>query len=572
MVKTVRYSNPVLSGFYPDPSAIRVGEDYYLVTSTFEYFPGVPIFHSKDLVNWQQIGHVLHRESQVNLLERKSSQGIYAPVLRYYDGVFYMITTDVYGIGNFYVTATDPAGPWSDPIKVQYGGIDPSLFFDDDGKVYVTVQSGFGDTSHIIQYEINPQTGEASTEPVVVFEGDEGPWVEGPHLYKINGMYYMMTASGGTGPMHREIIGRSSNPYGPFELLPHPILTHNQLKDHPLQYTGHAELLDDTDGNWWVLFLGVRLRNERGSVLGRETYLAPVTWVDGWPMVDNNEGHVGLEMEVSFAKGDASGHEQLSNAELNAAAQKAVLKAAGSNSAVEQVIIQQEQPVRILNDFSTNEPLGLEWIYTRVLPTEEAVSLSANAGYLTLVGNQYALQDGKSTVYVCRRQLHHCMRVESKLLYQPRQNGEAAGIAARLSDSCFYAVGLTQQSGMLGVQATLMISGQAEQVFNPLEASALDEPLIGQSAAVASANNCKTVDAERGCELYLALQCNEQSFTLEYSLDGQSWYQLATAPSAYITPDGGTAFTGVTLGMFAHGTEHEPSAAARFAYFQYEQK
>jgi len=520
MTKTLQYRNPVLSGFYPDPSAIRVGEDYYMVTSTFEYFPGVPIFHSKDLVNWEQIGHVLHRESQVNLLERKSSQGIYAPVLRYYDGLFYMITTDVYGIGNFFVTASDPAGPWSDPILIPYGGIDPSLFFDDDGKVYVSVQSGFAETSHVIQYEINPKTGEALTEPVVVFEGDEGPWVEGPHLYKINGVYYMMTASGGTGPMHREIIGRSNNPYGPFELLEHPILTHNALKDHPLQYTGHAELIDDVDGNWWVLFLGVRLRNERGSVLGRETYLAPVTWVDGWPMVDNNEGHVGLQMEVTVP----------------------------SKGEVEQVITQQEQPKQLVTKFSSDEPLSMEWIYTRALPTADAVSLSAYEGYLTLVGNANTLHDGKNTVYVCRRQLHHAMRIETVLAYQPERNGEEAGIAARLSDNSYYAIGLTKRDDKVGVQATIMRNKQAEQAFAAIDA----EILSGKG------------------KLQLAIESTEQEYSLLYSVDGESWHKLTSALASDISPDADGSFTGVTVGMYAHGTIDGTSAPAHFAVFKYE--
>ncbi|MEK4249011.1 glycoside hydrolase family 43 protein [Paenibacillus sp. FSL W7-1287] len=520
MTKTLHYRNPVLSGFYPDPSAIRVGEDYYLVTSTFEYFPGVPIFHSKDLVNWKQIGHVLHSESQVQLLNRKSSQGIYAPVLRYHDGLFYMITTDVYGIGNFFVTATDPAGPWSDPILIPHGGIDPSLFFDDDGKVYVSVQSGFAETSHVIQYEINPKTGEALTEPVVVFEGDEGPWVEGPHLYKINGVYYMMTASGGTGPEHREIIGRSDNPYGPFELLEHPILTHNGLKDHPIQYTGHAELIDDTDGNWWVMFLGVRLRNEQGSVLGRETFLAPVTWVDGWPMVDNNEGHVGLQMQVTVP----------------------------SSSTSEQIIKQQEEPKQLTTKFSSEAPLSLDWIYSRVLPAADAVSLSAHEGYLTLVGNANTLHDGQNTVYVCRRQLHHAMRVETTLAYEPVQDGEEAGIAARLSDNNYFAIGLVQQNGKLSVQATLMRNAGAEHTFEPIDAAAF------------SGNG----------GIKLAIQATEEEYSLSYSLDGESWIKLAAAPASDISPNSGTTFTGVTVGMYAHGTKEQASAPARFAVFKYE--
>lgn len=514
MTRTIQYTNPVLPGFYPDPSAIRVGEDYYMVTSTFEYFPGVPIFHSKDLVNWTQIGHVLTRESQVNLLNRNSSEGIYAPVLRYHEGLFYMITTDVYGISNFYVTATDPAGPWSDPIIIPYGNIDPSLFFDEDGKVYVSTQAGFGDTSHVIQYEIDPATGKALTEPVVVFEGDEGPWVEGPHLYKINGVYYMMTASGGTGPMHREIIGRSNNPYGPFEMLEHPILTHNAIKDHPIQYTGHVELLDDVDGNWWALFLGVRLRNKRGSVLGRETYLAPVTWVDGWPMIDNNEGHVGLEMSVTVPTQESR-----------------------------KDIVMQPHPTKIMNIFSDDYALGLEWIYNRVLPAEGAVSLTSQEGCLTLIGNEYSLKDGQSNLYVCRRQLHHAMRIETYVSFAPAQDGEYAGIAARLSDNTYYAVGITKQNGQFGINAVTLKNKIEEQLFIALE----------------------TVNG-----VWLAISSTEEQYELLYSIDQENWNSAAFAAASDISPDSDGSFTGVCVGMFVNGTKQAASAPAAFQYFQYE--
>ncbi|WP_342746144.1 glycoside hydrolase family 43 protein [Paenibacillus donghaensis] len=270
---SISYSNPILPGFYPDPSITRAGDDFYLVCSSFEYFPGVPIFHSRDLIHWTQIGHVLDRMSQLDIRGCKSSGGIFAPTIRYYDGMFYMITTDVGGRGNFYVTAADPAGPWSDPISIPYGGIDPSLMFDDDGRVYVTTQQGADYDSHAIQYEIDVATGEALTEPVVIWTGDGGPWTEGPHLYKINGIYYIMTASGGTAKEHREIIGRSSSPYGPFERLPHPILTHKDTES-PIQYLGHADLIEDNNGDWWAVFLGVRLVDSKYTVLGRETFLA----------------------------------------------------------------------------------------------------------------------------------------------------------------------------------------------------------------------------------------------------------------------------------------------------------
>lgn len=183
-IHAISYANPVLPGFYPDPSIVRAGDDFYMVCSSFEYFPAVPIFRSRNLADWEQIGHVLDRDSQLDLRARRSSDGIYAPTLRYHNGTFYMITTDVYGIGNFYVTTQDPAGPWSDPILVPYGGIDPSLFFDDDGKVYVTAQQGADYDSHAIQYEIDIATGKALSEPVVIWRGTAVHGRKGPTCTK----------------------------------------------------------------------------------------------------------------------------------------------------------------------------------------------------------------------------------------------------------------------------------------------------------------------------------------------------------------------------------------------------
>lgn len=515
MSTIINYENPVLPGFYPDPSVIRVGEDYYLVTSTFEYYPGVPIFHSKNLIDWTQIGHVLHKDNQVNLLYRNSSEGIYAPVLRYHDGVFYMITTDVYGIGNFYVTATDPAGPWSEPITIPYGNIDPSLFFDDDGKVYVSIQSGFGDNSHIIQYEIDIKTGEALTEPVAVFTGDGGPWVEGPHLYKINGLYYMMTASGGTGPEHREIIGRSENPYGPFELLDQPILTHKDLKGHPIQYTGHVELLDDHFGNWWAMFLAVRPHNSEGSVLGRETFLAPVKWVDGWPMIDNNDGTVQLKMSVELP-------------------QQSWLK-----------VEQRKGLFKDYTSFSSTSPLGYEWIYNRILPSSEQVSLAAHEGKLTLVGTKQQIKDGLDYVFVARRQQHHHMRMETKLQFLPQADGEYAGLAARLSDGKYLAIGIKKHDQNINITATRA-----------------DHKGVTEDHIYADLN-------ATDYKLYLAIESDAKYYYLKYSTKPGQWHTLAQVRTEVLTPDGLT-FTGVCLGMFAGGIG-ETNTEATFAYNNYEQ-
>ncbi|HEY8983443.1 MAG TPA: glycoside hydrolase family 43 protein [Streptomyces sp.] len=279
----VPYS-PVIPGFHPDPSVCRVGDDYYLVCSTFEYFPGIPLFHSRDLVNWRQIGNVLDRPEQVRLpFGMPSSGGIYAPTLRHHDGRFWLIVTNCSeGGGNFVVTATDPAGPWSDPVWAPgVPGIDPDLAWDEDGTCWCTVAG-------VSQVRLDPATGKTEGEPRRVWSGGLGAKApEAPHLYRIGAYWYLLIAEGGTERGHAVSIARGPSPEGPFEPCPaNPVLTHRGT-DHPVQNTGHADLVQGPDGSWWTVFLGVRPRGGTPGwhVLGRETFLAPVTWEDGWPVV-----------------------------------------------------------------------------------------------------------------------------------------------------------------------------------------------------------------------------------------------------------------------------------------------
>ncbi|MGN1367961.1 MAG: glycoside hydrolase family 43 protein [Aristaeellaceae bacterium] len=294
------YQNPIIPGFHPDPSFCRVGEDYYLVTSSFEYFPGVPIYHSRDLVHWEQLGHVLTRDSQLPLQGVKRSQGIYAPTIRYHNGLFYMITTNVGSIGNFIVHAADPAGPWSEPVPVDQMGIDPSLFFDEDGKVYYTgTHRNKGDIQGIGMFEIDPLTGRRLSDTRIIWYGTGGKCPEAPHLYKINGMYYLMIAEGGTEYGHMVTIARSAAPYGPYEACPHnPILTHAANgRGGDIAGTGHGDLLQAHDGSWWMTFLAFRPSEMYFHHLGRETFLCPVRWEDGWPIVHEHRS-ISLEMDV----------------------------------------------------------------------------------------------------------------------------------------------------------------------------------------------------------------------------------------------------------------------------------
>ena len=262
------FNNPILPGYHPDPSITRVGDDYYLVNSTFIWFPGLPIYHSKDLVNWKLIGHALDRPDMVDLTGLADLLGIYAPTIRYHDGLFYIITTCTYCEGNFYITAKDPSGPWSDPIWLKDApGIDPSLFWDDDGKCYYTgsgpvVKEDWPTQRDIYIQELDLAQKKLVGEPKHLTFGhaNNASFTEGPHIYKRNGKYMLMVAEGGTGDAHAMTIHHSDSIYGPYVAdYINPVISHRHLgKDYPIQATGHADLVETQNGEWWSVMLGKR--------------------------------------------------------------------------------------------------------------------------------------------------------------------------------------------------------------------------------------------------------------------------------------------------------------------------
>jgi len=300
--KADEYRNPILAGFYPDPSVVRVGEDYYLVNSSFAWYPGVPIFHSRDLVNWEQIGHVLDRPEQLPLSGAGVSGGIYAPTIRFHNGRYYMITTNVSQIGNFYVIAENPAGPWSNLIALpEIVGIDPSFFFDDDGKAYI-VHNGVPPGNkplypghralYLFPFDVN--SGKVSGPGKMIVNGGTDPaknpvWIEGPHIFKRNGFYYLIAAEGGTAEQHSEVVFRSRSVDGPYESYSgNPILTQRTLppsRPDPITSTGHADFVETQNGEWWAVFLGCETYEDDFYNTGRQTFLLPVKWVDGWPVI-----------------------------------------------------------------------------------------------------------------------------------------------------------------------------------------------------------------------------------------------------------------------------------------------
>ncbi|WP_435921344.1 glycoside hydrolase family 43 protein [Paenibacillus sp. DYY-L-2] len=397
----MQYTNPVISGFYPDPSICRVEDDYYLVTSTFEYFPGVPIFHSKDLVHWRQIGHCLTTERQLPLENCWSSGGIYAPTLRYHNGWFYMVTTNVSANGNFFVKARNPEGPWSDPILVKQNGIDPSLLFDDDGRVYFQSARDGEEGNGIYQCEIDIANGEMLTESRLIWSGTGGAHPEAPHLYKINGLYYLMIAEGGTEYGHMVTIARSENPYGPFISCPYNPILSNRSRSSLIHATGHADIIQIQDGTWWSVCLGIRpVSYPMGHHLGREVFLAPVTWTDdGWPILGQN-----TRMEMVM---DAPSLPE---------------------------VRWPDKPIR--DDFQFSR-LGMDWIFLRN-PKPGSWSLDERPGYLTLRGNETTLDDTGSPAFVGRRLCHFRCDLETVMEFEPQTNGEEAGISVFKNDKFHY--------------------------------------------------------------------------------------------------------------------------------------
>lgn len=294
--------NPVLAGFYPDPSVLKVGSDYYLINSTFAYFPGIPIFHSKDLKNWKQIGNVISRPSQMNFMGHRMTRGLFAPAIEYHNGIFYVTCTLIDRGGNFVVTSKNPAGPWSDPVFLpEVRGIDPSLYFDGD-KAYIIYNSDapenkplYSGHRTIRMYEFDYANLKVTGEEKTLVNGGvdlskKPVWIEGPHFIKRNGWYYLYAAEGGTSVNHSEVVFRSKSIWGPFVPYEHnPILTQRDLpadRKHPVTSAGHAQFVEGPDGKTYVIFLAVRPYAGDFYNTGRETFLAPVSWKDDWPVVD----------------------------------------------------------------------------------------------------------------------------------------------------------------------------------------------------------------------------------------------------------------------------------------------
>ena len=513
-----QYWNPILAGFYPDPSITRAGDDYYLVTSSFAYFPGVPIFRSKDLVSWTQIGHVLDRPSQLKLDSLGISRGIFAPAISYHDGTFYMITTVADAGGNFIVTATNPAGPWSEPMWLKtVDGIDPSLFFDDDGKIYI-VNNGppeeqplyNGHRAIWIQQWDKASNTMMGPRKVIVNGGvdlSKKPiWIEAPHVFKRDGTYYLICAEGGTGDQHSEVVFRSDSVFGPF--VPYdknPILTQRHLNNtprpFPISTTGHADFVQTPKGEWWAVFLGARPYGPDMYNTGRETFMLPVTWKDGWPMILEGTGTV----PYAVHRPDLPRQPEA--------------KPALSGNFVDR------------DEFDARD-LRNQWIMIRT-PRERWFDLASSPGALTLHARPEKLGERGQPGFLGRRQQHISAAASVAMRYAPGADGDKAGIVAFQNDDHFYFLGV----GRDGATSTIR----------------LERAVIGGAPGATDVIASAPYTPSGGAPIYLRITARGGQYDFSYGRRVGQWTMLAKdVDGTILSTKKAGGFVGSLFGLYAH--------------------
>lgn len=514
--KSRTFTNPILPGFYPDPSICRVGEDYYLVTSSFTYYPGIPIFHSRDLVSWEQIGHVLNSPEQLNLDGLEQSRGIFAPTIRYYKGTFYVITTNVGNGENFIVTARNPAGPWSEPFWLDNApGIDPSLFFDDDGRAYyigtrpAPEGEKYSGNWEIWLRELDLTTMTLTGDAYALWRGAlrEAIWPEGPHLYKINGMYYLMIAEGGTDYHHSVTIARCLTLSGPYEGNPaNPILTHRHLgKSYPVVNTGHADLVETQNGEWWMVALASRPYGGYFRNLGRETFLIPVCWEEGWPVVSPGKGRVEFVYEAPNLP-------------------------EGSEVAC---------PNR--DDFN-NMKLAHYWNFIRT-PREQFWSLTEHPGYLRLKLRPERIVEKVNPSFVGRRQQHMNFIAHTALEFVPSSESESAGM-------------VLIQNNLFHYRFEYSIMGNSNMI-RLIKCTKGNEKIISERCFCAS-------------RIYMKVEAVGQDYSFYYSDDPDKFLPLAEKVDGRIlSTDVAGGFIGAYIGMYCSSNGCLSRNYADFDWFAY---
>ena len=522
------YLNPIIAGFYPDPSVCRVGSDYYLVNSSFSYFPGIPIWHSKDLVNWTQIGNVIDRLSQYPARGGAVSAGMYAPTIRYHDGTFYVVCTLVGGPGNFYVTAKDPKGPWSDPVVLRgVGGIDPSFFFDDDGKCYVVNcdeppnrRAEYNGHRTIRLQEVDLEQKKVVGEQTILVNGgtdiNQHPvWCEGPHLYKINHVYYLMCAQGGTGTAHSEVIFKSDHLRGPYVPGPkNPMITARDLpadRPDPVTCTGHADLVRTQNGEWFAVFLACQPYEKGFYNTGRETFMLPVKWEDDWPAILPPRTPVPLSVKKPDLPAD-----------------KPAAVAATGNI--------------VFADHFDSDTLAFRWVGLRA-PTAKWYATSKAAQALFLEPRADLLSGQGNPSYLAVRQQNNDFTCTVTLTAQPKTANCTAGLAAFQNEGHYYALNVKINSGHLATISLEQASGHGGSGRRGPDGGPNAEPKLLATRELPDHLASVQLKIEGAGPV---TRCFYKTANGEFTQLGED------LPSSFLSTETAGGFQGVTLGMFAY--------------------
>lgn len=515
------FYNPILQGCYPDPAITRKGDDYYLVCSSFAMFPGVPIFHSKDLVNWTQIGHVLDRTTQLDVHDTGISAGVYAPSIKYnpHNDTFYMINTAFAGgLGNFVVKTKDPMKGWSDPIKLAFNGIDPSIFFDDDGKGYV-VHNDAPDQGKelyrghrvikIWEYDVNSDKVIPGTDKIIVDGGvdiSEKPiWIEAPHLYKKNGRYYLMCAEGGTGGWHSEVIFVSDNVKGPYTPAPgNPILTQRYFpKDraNKVDWAGHADLILGPDNKYYGVFLAIRPNEEDRVNIGRETFILPVDWSGEFPVFVN--GLVPMKPKLKMPAG--------------------VENKTGRDGFF------PNGNFTYTEDFAS-EKLDYRWIGLRG-PREAFISRTKKG--LAINPFEANIKELKPTSTLFYRQQHNSFSFTTTLDYKPNSQKDLAGIVCLQSEAFNYVFGVTKKDSdyILVLQRN-------------------ERKEMGSREIISKILGTAKIDIKK--PIRLRVEANGDAYVFSYSTDESDFTSVGgTVSGDILSTNVAGGFTGCLLGLYA---------------------
>jgi xylan 1,4-beta-xylosidase len=535
----MEFSNPILAGFYPDPSICRVGNDYYLVTSTFSYFPGIPVFQSQDLVNWSLISYVLDRPEQLDTHGLGVSRGIFAPAIRYQKGIFYVTCTLVDKGGNFVATSKEPAGPWSNPVWIpEINGIDPSLFFDENGKNYIIYNSVAPDDKPLYEghrtirmHEFDTKNLKVIGEEYLLVNGGtditkKPIWIEAPHVFQKDDYYYLICAEGGTFDQHSEVVFRSTTVEGPYLPYEHnPILTQRQLdpeRDFPITSTGHADFVETGTGDWWAVFLGCRPYppyQEGFYNTGRETFLAPIKWKDSWPVI--NPDYEEVQYHYPYP--------------LQPVKNKPDIPYSGN--------------FKIRDEFAA-ETLNKNWIFLRT-PREKWYDLQGKKGFLSLQVRPETCAGTGNPTFIGHRQQHLQGSASTAFQLLPQAENEKAGMLIFQNENHFYFLAKSLEGSQPVIQ--LYKSSDKENTDKPME--------LIVSQKISSEQNEQ--------ELYLKIAAHGNTYSFHYGFDPAQWLLLKDKMDAtYLSTRVAGGFVGCVYALYATSLGQSSENVAYYDWFE----